>query len=167
MLQITPHRARRSPDSAASADTSYGGRGDTPLSRRIFRLRRRKLYYSQLAKSFFRKKDTNGQRIASMALENECRCLITSGGIAGVGAIRTCADLNLGKRFPQSSSDDRPGRVFAQQIRGDRKAAGVWGRSFQYKKARSSRRQLPIVITLRAEALISISPMQSKLGKCA
>src|SRR5574344_126373 len=49
----------------------------------------------------------------------------------------------LGKDIPQSSSDDRPGRVFEtaklEQIRKGAKGARVWGRSLQYNIGRAPR----------------------------
>jgi hypothetical protein len=49
----------------------------------------------------------------------------------------------LGKDIPQSSSDDRPGRVFEtaklEQIRKGANGARVWGRSFQYNIGRAPR----------------------------
>ena len=48
------HRAWRSPDSDATDTGTFGGSGDTPLSRRFPRLRRRKLPY-QLVKRYFEK----------------------------------------------------------------------------------------------------------------
>ena len=100
----TPHRVRRSPDSAATASGTYGGRGDTPLSRCIFRLRRRQQSYRQPAQCFLRKKDINGQRIASMAFESGCRCLITPGSIVCVGAIRPLRRLGSKAPLPQSAN---------------------------------------------------------------
>jgi hypothetical protein len=49
------HRAQQSPDNAATAAASYGGRGDTPLSRRIFSLRRHQRRFRQLAQPFLGK----------------------------------------------------------------------------------------------------------------
>ena len=89
----TPHRVRRSPDSAETASGTYGGRGDTPLSRCIFRLRRRQQSYRQPAQCFLGKKDINGQRIASMAFESGCRCLITPEALFASAQYVPCADL--------------------------------------------------------------------------
>ena len=48
------HRAWRSPDGDATDTGTFGGRGDTPLTQRTPRLRRRKLPY-QLVKRYFGK----------------------------------------------------------------------------------------------------------------
>jgi hypothetical protein len=58
--------------------------------------------------------------------------------------LRTSArPSGLGKDIPQSSSDDRPGRVFEtaklEQIWKGAKGARVWGRSLQYNIGRAPR----------------------------